>query len=360
MMARRQEAAARLCAAAATAVLTVSLLRRVRQRRKDKQEATALIAQLKALNSTAALVVTNAKGDAFASKALTKYVRKVCGAGTGDALEDATRLVEHCKSARPPSASAFGPAGDAKRLRHVLVRGCVSPQLLVERFPRIKGAYTQQALDYGKNSRYGDRWKISCYIVVFCVELKRRVGCAIEQASRRWRGGTRREILISTQVVLEKWKPKIMPHEPMVEALSDVVDMCCRRFEAWYLERFERSRRASVMNAFVTRYRPKPDEAELKKHIDGANVDGSVILCLEIKLYGAFVLNRRVVLHAMDATPARWRGDVSFSPLDGTSAAASAPDSLVDFHTGHPGPADGRALRRWQVEGLGRPAYRTA
>ena len=34
------------------------------------------------------------------------------------------------------------------------------------------------------------------------------------------------------------------------------------------------------MNAFVTRYRPRPDEAELKKHIDGANVDGSVILAL--------------------------------------------------------------------------------
>ena len=34
------------------------------------------------------------------------------------------------------------------------------------------------------------------------------------------------------------------------------------------------------MNELVTRYRPKPDEAELKKHIDGANVDGSVILAL--------------------------------------------------------------------------------
>ena len=48
-MASRQEAAARLCAAAATAALTVSLLRRVRQRQKDNKEATALIAQLKAL-----------------------------------------------------------------------------------------------------------------------------------------------------------------------------------------------------------------------------------------------------------------------------------------------------------------------
>ena len=39
------------------------------------------------------------------------------------------------------------------------------------------------------------------------------------------------------------------------------------------------------------------------------------------KFYGAFVLNRRVVLHAIDATPARWRGDVSSSQLDGASAA---------------------------------------
>ena len=34
------------------------------------------------------------------------------------------------------------------------------------------------------------------------------------------------------------------------------------------------------------------------------------------KFYGAFVLNRRVVLHAIDATPARWRGDAGSSPLD--------------------------------------------
>ena len=41
------------------------------------------------------------------------------------------------------------------------------------------------------------------------------------------------------------------------------------------------------------------------------------------QIYGAFVLNRRVDLHAIDATPARWRGDVGSSPLDGASAATS-------------------------------------
>ena len=37
------------------------------------------------------------------------------------------------------------------------------------------------------------------------------------------------------------------------------------------------------------------------------------------KFYGAFVPNLRVVLHVIDATPARWRGDVVSSPLDGAN-----------------------------------------
>ncbi len=47
-----------------------------------------------------------------------------------------------------------------------------------------------------------------------------------------------------------------------------------------------------------------------------------VSYCVEIKFYGAFMLNRRVDLHAIDAAPARWRGD------------AGTADSLVDFLTG--------------------------
>ena len=67
--------------------------------------------------------------------------------------------------------------------------------------------------------------------------------------------------------------------------------------------------------------------------------------CVEIKAHGAFVLSCRVVLHAIDATPARWRGDTGSSPLDRARTAASsprndlakncrAPDTLVDFHPG--------------------------
>ena len=52
--------------------------------------------------------------------------------------------------------------------------------------------------------------------------------------------------------------------------------------------------------------------------------------CLSIpvwksKFYGAFVLNHRVVLHAIDVTPAQWRGDAGSSPLDRARTAASLP-----------------------------------
>ena len=43
------------------------------------------------------------------------------------------------------------------------------------------------------------------------------------------------------------------------------------------------------------------------------------------KFHGAFVLNCRVDLHAIDATPARWRGGAGSSPLDRASTAASSP-----------------------------------
>ena len=39
-------------------------------------------------------------------------------------------------------------------------------------------------------------------------------------------------------------------------------------------------------------------------------------------------MNSRVDLHAIDATPARWRGGVGSSPLDGIIT-----DTLVDFHS---------------------------
>ena len=145
------------------------------------------------------------KGDAFAAKALAKYVRKVCGVSSGDALEDATRLIQHCKNATPPSATAFGPR---KTLRHVLVRAASVLNSSIKGSPRSKGAYTQQA-------------RITA----------RTVGTAT--------AGRFRAILWSSR----SGSRRSCPTSPWLRRCRDVVDIG-RRFEAWYLERTV----ASVMN----------------------------------------------------------------------------------------------------------------
>ena len=43
------------------------------------------------------------------------------------------------------------------------------------------------------------------------------------------------------------------------------------------------------------------------------------------KFYDAFVLNHIVVLHAIDATPARWHGGVDLNPLDSVTTTALSP-----------------------------------
>ena len=62
-----------------------------------------------------------------------------------------------------------------------------------------------------------------------------------------------------------------------------------------------------------------------------------VDICVEIKIYGAFVPNQRVVLHAINAMPARWRGDAGSSPLNRARTAASSPrNDLVKNCRVHP------------------------
>ena len=55
------------------------------------------------------------------------------------------------------------------------------------------------------------------------------------------------------------------------------------------------------------------------------------------KFYGVFVMNLRVDLHAIDAMPARWRGNVESSPLDRAKTDASLPrNDLVKNCWVHP------------------------
>ena len=65
-----------------------------------------------------------------------------------------------------------------------------------------------------------------------------------------------------------------------------------------------------------TARRPQTPNAQTTPVEGRCGQEARVTNGVEIKFHGAFVLNRRVVLHAVDAAPARWRGDAASSPLD--------------------------------------------
>ena len=64
------------------------------------------------------------------------------------------------------------------------------------------------------------------------------------------------------------------------EVLSDCDRVCLEWYDRMHPRSRETSRTLHRMQSFVTRYRPNPDETHLPRHIDGANVDCSLVLGL--------------------------------------------------------------------------------
>jgi len=222
----------------------ITLSNAVREPADDCADAKQQLDEVGKRSKSVLYIVSNKTNDAFSIPNLTKYMRmKGISVHDGATPEEtiavnAKRLLEHL------DASSKNPS--TGMLRHELVQEVIPRSRLEGLFPTMKEAYVQQPLDYGRNSRYGDKWRISCYLVV-----------------------------------MENWKPKIQPHEPMVQCMNGVMNDCVSEFAKWRCKmRDLASVDVSVMNAFVTRYRPTQDEDQLQKHIDGANVDGSVVLAL--------------------------------------------------------------------------------
>ncbi|CAE8680325.1 unnamed protein product [Polarella glacialis] len=242
-------AAAALGACGKTAADNCSVwLRRKQIHRQPCRDQDVLVEEVRARSMAVLYTVSDKTNSQFSVRNLSKYLKmKGVEVYEGSTPEEtlavnAERLIELLdKAKQEPSRSS-----SAARLRHEVVKGVVLPAELEAQFPAMKEAYVQQPLDYGRNSRYGDKWRISCYLVV-----------------------------------MENWKPKIEAHEPMVRCMASVMEACRAGFATWHCQRKGlKSIDVTVMNAFVTRYRPTAEEDQLKKHIDGASVDGSVILAL--------------------------------------------------------------------------------
>jgi len=222
------------------------MARRSWRRRRQAEDLERLLRDVGRQSKGVLYIVSNRTNDHFSCANLKKYLRMKGVEPCEEATEQETMLANAKLLLRLLSAGGTSVPPASAQLRHELVSSAIQPERLANVFPVMKEAYVQQPLDYGRNSRYGDKWRISCYLVV-----------------------------------MENWKPRIEPHRPMVECMTPVMDACTDAFARWFCRRRAlASVDVIVMNAFVTRYRAIQDESELKKHIDGANVDGSVILAL--------------------------------------------------------------------------------
>lgn len=227
--------------ALSASALVVGLALRRAKRRRD-EELHLVLLSIKHLCKSTYYMVSDAKGERFSERGLASFARKH-GIAPGATLDTARAVLRLLETRRSSVDGVVGPIN--RRLRHALVRGGVDGALLSAKFSAMRDAYVQQPLDYGPHSAYGDKWRISCYLVV-----------------------------------LDKWKPRIDAHPPMVACMTDVMRSCVDLFEQWASARQGATVTVRVMNCFVTRYRPRTHENQLKRHIDGANVDGSVILAL--------------------------------------------------------------------------------
>jgi hypothetical protein len=164
-----------------------------------------------------------------------------------------------------PMATALDDVTRANRerhrwlpLRHAVVHNAVDVRKLETVFDAVRENFAPQQVNYS-NTAYGkDHWNLSCFM--------------------EYTNG-----VASKGIELAKG-------EPMARVCAEVLADCDRVFLEWYDTLHPRSRATKRtlhrMQSFVTRYRPNPDETHLPRHIDGANVDGSLVLGLPT--YSAF------------------------------------------------------------------------
>lgn len=136
------------------------------------------------------------------------------------------------------------------QLRHAIVPGGVDVHKLEAAFDEIRSAFAPQQVDYSNTAYAKNHWKLSCFM---------------EYTNGVAAGGI-----------------DLAAGQRMYRACADILQDCDACFLKWYDQLHPRARDSTRtlvrMQSFVTRYLPTPDESHLPRHIDGADVDGSLVL----------------------------------------------------------------------------------
>lgn len=130
-----------------------------------------------------------------------------------------------------------------EELKHVCKRHVIEEKRLASAFEGVLEHYHEQQLK--EYSRYKD-WRQSCYMEVHKV-----------------------------------WTPQVPVTVTLFKSMEGVLNTAKDEFSRWYaakngLEQVQ----VETLNSFITKYIPVDGKAEFGKHIDGAKIDGSLILAL--------------------------------------------------------------------------------
>lgn len=159
------------------------------------------------------------------------------------------------------TSSASDGGGRPTPRRHSLRQGAVPKEELNRIFPQLRAAFHPQTVRYGNtnpNIRKSDgehgesiEWKVSCYL-----EISSSGGGAKQKG--------------------------VQTSQELRDICAPLLEHCDRAFVDFYTALHGAGSITALkrMQSFVTRYRPNPNESGLLRHIDGANVDGSIILAL--------------------------------------------------------------------------------
>lgn len=144
---------------------------------------------------------------------------------------------------------------------HAVLAEAVDPGFLRELFPQIKHQFQPMLVQYSNTNpniapsdgEHGEKldWKVSSYM-----EVDARMGGAMQKS--------------------------VTCDLDLLELCRPLLRQCNDHFRAWYeqLHGPGSIHQLVRLQSFITRYRPLPQENALLRHIDGAQVDGSVILGL--------------------------------------------------------------------------------
>lgn len=138
--------------------------------------------------------------------------------------------------------------------------GAVDRDALNSAFLAIKRVFVPQSVKYSNTNP-----KIAATDGHHGKDIEWKVSCYIDLAEHRG--------------AMQKG---IEPSAAMREACADLLERCDDIFTAWYTSVHGEGsvRKLTRRQSFVTRYRPLPQQSGLLRHVDGADVDGSLILAL--------------------------------------------------------------------------------